>query len=103
MRQSTIVDATLINAPSSTKNQDRARDPEMHSAKKGNPWYFGMKAHIGVDAESGLTHTVVTTSAHVNDVTQAHACLHGQETDVFGDAGYQRVAKRPENRDRPVA
>lgn len=103
LRQGTIVDATLINAPSSTKNQDRARDPEMHSAKKGNQWYFGMKAHIGVDAESGLTHTVVTTSAHVNDVTQAHACLHGQETDVFGDAGYQGVAKRPENRDRPVA
>lgn len=103
LRQRTIVDATLSNAPSSTKNQDRARDPVMHSAKKGNQWYFGIKDHIGVDAESGLTHTVVTTSANVNDVTQAHACLHGHEADVFGDASYQGAAKRPEKRDRPVA
>lgn len=102
LRQGTIVDATLISAPSSTKNQDRQRDPEMHQTKKGNQWYFGMKAHIGVDAESGLTHTVVTTSANVNDVTQAHACLQGEETEVFGDAGYLGVAKRPENRDRAV-
>lgn len=102
LRQGTIVDATLINAPSSTKNQDRERDPEMHQTKKGNQWFFGMKAHIGVDAESGLTHTVVTTAANVNDVTQAHACLHGEEVDVFGDAGYQGVAKRAENRDKVV-
>jgi IS5 family transposase len=99
LRQGTIVDATLINAPSSTKNQSGERDPDMHQTKKGNQWYFGMKAHIGVDTESGLTHTVVTTPANVNDVTQAHALLHGDETDVFGDAGYQGVEKREENQD----
>jgi IS5 family transposase len=102
LRQGTIVDATLINAPSSTKNQSGERDPEMHQTRKGNQWYFGMKAHIGVDAESGLTHTVVTTPANVNDVTQAHALLHGEETDVFGDAGYQGVEKREENQVTPV-
>ncbi|KAF0098313.1 MAG: transposase IS4 family protein, partial [bacterium] len=100
LRQGTLVDATLIAAPSSTKNQSGERDPEMHQTKKGNQWYFGMKAHIGVDAESGLTHTVVTTPANVNDVTQAHALLHGKETDVFGDAGYQGVEKREENQDK---
>jgi IS5 family transposase len=102
LRQGTIVDATLINAPSSTKNEAGERDPDMHQTKKGNQWYFGMKAHIGVDAESGLTHTVVTTAANVNDVTQAHALLHGEETDVFGDAGYQGVEKREENQATPV-
>ena len=91
LKTGTIVDATLIGAPSSTKNADKARDPEMHQTKKGNQWHFGMKAHIGVDAESGLTHTIVTTAAHVSDVTQAHALLHGEETTVFGDAGYQGV------------
>ncbi|MGB5233597.1 MAG: IS5 family transposase, partial [Candidatus Macondimonas sp.] len=89
LKAGTIVDATLIHAPSSTKNSSGLRDPEMHQTKKGNNWYFGCKAHIGVDAESGLTHTVVTTPANVNDVTQAHACLQGEETEVFGDAGYQ--------------
>ena len=69
----------------------------MHQAKKGNQWYFGMKAHIGVDAESGLVHSVVTTAANVNDVTQADKLLHGQETDVLADAGYQGVAKRNPN------
>ena len=103
LRQGTLVDATLIAAPSSTKNQSGERDPEMHQTKKGNQWYFGMKAHIGVDAESGLTHTVVATAANVNDVTQAHALLHGEETDVFGDAGYQGVEKREENQVTPVA
>ena len=102
LRQGTIVDATLINAPSSTKNQSGERDPEMHQTKKGNNWYFGMKAHIGVDAESGLTHTVVTTPANVNDVTQAGALLHGDEADVFGDAGYQGVEKREQNQDKTV-
>jgi IS5 family transposase len=103
LRQGTLVDATLIAAPSSTKNQSGERDPEMHQTQKGNQWYFGMKAHIGVDAESGLTHTVVTTAANVNDVTQAHALLHGEETDVFGDAGYQGVEKREENQDKTVS
>ncbi len=96
LKQGTVVDATLIAAPSSTKNQDGERDPEMHQTKKGNQWHFGMKAHIGVDADSGLVHTVVGTAANVNDVTQAGALVHGEETDVFADAGYQGVAKREE-------
>jgi IS5 family transposase len=97
LREGTIVDATLIAAPPSTKNAEKKRDPEMHQTKKGNQWYFGMKAHIGVDADSGLTHTLVTTAANVGDVTQAHTLLHGQEQEVYADAGYQGVEKRPEN------
>lgn len=96
LREGTIVDATLIAAPPSTKNQDGERDPEMHQAKKGNEWHFGMKAHIGVDADSGLVHTVIGTAANVADVTQAHALLHGDEQQAFGDAGYQGVEKREE-------
>jgi IS5 family transposase len=96
MRAGTIVDATIIAAPSSTKNASGERDPEMHQAKKGNQWHHGMKAHIGVDAESGLVHSLVSTAANVSDVTQAGALLHGQETDAFGDAGYRGVAKREE-------
>jgi IS5 family transposase len=96
MRAGTIVDATIIAAPSSTKNEGKARDPEMHQAKKGNQWHFGMKAHIGVDAQSGLVHTVIATAANVNDVTQAGALLHGDETAAFGDAGYRGVDKRQE-------
>ena len=102
MRAGTIVDATLIAAPPSTKNQGGERDPDMHQTKKGNQWHFGMKAHIGVDAESGLVHTVIGTAANVNDVTQAQGLLHGDETDVFGDAGYQGVEKREENLEVPV-
>jgi transposase, IS5 family len=98
MRAGTIVDATIIAAPSSTKNEGKARDPEMHQTKKGNQWFFGMKAHIGVDAESGLVHTVIGTAANVNDVTQAGALLHGEEEDAFGDAGYRGVHKREEAR-----
>jgi IS5 family transposase len=96
LKTGTIVDATIIAAPSSTKNQQGERDPEMHQTKKGNQWHFGMKAHIGVDAESGLVHTVVGTAANVNDVTQAGALLHGEETAAFGDAGYRGVDKRQE-------
>jgi IS5 family transposase len=96
MRAGTIVDATIIAAPSSTKNASGQRDPEMHQAKKGNQWHHGMKAHIGVDAESGLVHSLVSTAANVNDVTQAGALLHGQEADAFGDAGYRGVDKREE-------
>ena len=96
LKSGTAVDATLISAPSSTKNAEGKRDPEMHQTKKGNQWYFGMKAHIGVDADSGLVHSVEGTAANVNDVTQAHKLLHGQETDAFGDAGYQGAHKRPE-------
>jgi len=96
MRQGTIVDATLIAAPSSTKNKDGKRDPEMHQTKKGNQWYFGMKVHLGVDKDSGLIHSVVTTAANVHDLTPAAELLHGDEAVVYADAGYQGIAKRPE-------
>jgi IS5 family transposase len=102
LKSGTVVDATLIAAPSSTKNSSGERDPEMHQTKKGNQWHFGMKAHIGVDADSGLVHTVVGTAANVNDVTQAHALVHGEESDVFADAGYQGVGKRDETQDIKV-
>ena len=104
MKQGMIVDATtLIEAPSSTKNRRQERDPEMHQAKKGNQWHFGMKAHIGVDATSGLTHSVSTTAAHALDLAQAHRLLHGGETAVWGDAGYQGIDKRPEFQGSKVA
>jgi len=96
LRTGTVVDATLISAPSSTKNAEGERDPEMHQVKKGNQWYFGMKAHIGVDAASGLVHTVVGTAANVSDINVAGALLHGEEQVAFGDAGYQGVHKRGE-------
>jgi IS5 family transposase len=92
----TVVDATLIAAPSSTKNKDHKRDPEMHSSKKGEQMYFGMKAHIGADADSGLVHTVRGTSGNVSDVTEGNSLLHGDETLAFGDAGYQGIEKRPD-------
>ncbi len=103
LKEGTVVDATLIAAPPSVKNRDRTRDPDMHQAKKGKQWHFGMKAHIGVDADSGIVHTVVATPANVNDVTQAHALLHGEETDVHADAGYVGVEKREENQNLSVA
>ncbi|WP_108133905.1 IS5 family transposase [Xanthomonas campestris] len=96
LRSGTIVDATLIAAPSSTKNADHARDPEMHQTKKGNQWYFGMKAHIGVDGFSGLVHHVHCTAANVADVTVTHTLLHGKEDSVFGDSGYTGADKREE-------
>jgi len=96
LRSGTIVDATLIAAPSSTKNADNARDPEMHQTKKGNQWYFGMKAHIGVDEFSGLVHHVHCTAANVADVTVMHTLLHGKEDSVFGDSGYTGADKREE-------
>ena len=96
LRSGTVVDATLISAPSSTKNASGERDPEMHQSKKGQQWFFGMKAHIGVDADSGLVHTVRGTSGNVSDVVEANSLLHGQETDVFADAGYQGAHKRPD-------
>lgn len=97
LKEGTVVDATIIAAPSSTKNQDGQRDPEMHQTKKGNQWHFGMKAHIGVDAQTGIIHTVVTTPANTADITQAHALLHGEEKLAFGDAGYQGIEKREEH------
>ena len=88
LKTGTIVDATIIAAPSSTKNKEGERDPEMHQTQKGNQWHFGMKAHIGVDADSGLVHTVIGTAANVNDVTQAAGLLHDKEKHAWGDAGY---------------
>ncbi len=102
LRQGTVVDATIIHAPSSTKNEDGKRDPEMHQTKKGNQYFFGMKSHIGVDAESGLVHSVVGTAANVAEVTQVDQLLHGEKTYVSGDAGYTGVDKRPEHQNRKM-
>lgn len=102
LKEGTIVDASIISAPTSTKNEERARDPEMHQVKKGNEWYFGMKMHIGVDDELGLTHSLSATAANVSDVTEADKVLHGEEERVYGDAGYTGVAKRSEHEDRKV-
>ncbi len=88
IRTGTIVDATIIDAPSSTKNKDKARDPEMHQTKKGNQWYFGMKAHIGVDSQSKMIHAVAATAANVHDSQVLEDLLHGQETRVWGDSAY---------------
>ena len=96
LREGTLVDATLIAAPASTKNAGKQRDPAMHQTKKGNQWYFGLKAHIGADRDSHLVHTVATTAANVADITQAAALLHGEETQVHADAGYLGVEKRSE-------
>lgn len=96
LRQGTLVDATIINAPSSTKNKERKRDPEMHQAKKGNQWYFGMKAHIGTDLDSGLVHSLTGTAANVSDISETHNLLHGDEEMAFADAGYTGVEKRKE-------
>jgi len=103
MRQGTIVDATIIAAPPSTKNQQKARDPEMHQTKKGNQWHFGMKAHIGVDVASGVVHTLTGTAANEADINQMAAVLHGREEAVFADAGYTGADKRTELADREVS
>jgi len=100
--EGTIVDATLIAAPPSTKNKEGKRDPEMRQSKKGNDSHFGMKTHIGVNAASGLVHIVVGTAGNVSDVTQAHALMHGDEKNALGDAGYQGVEKRSENLGKTV-
>ena len=102
LREGTIVGASIIEAPSSTKNRSGERDPEMHQTKKGNEWHFGMKVHIGVDADTGLVHSVSATAANAHDVTEAHNLLHGGETVVWCDAGYQGVHKREENLGRQV-
>jgi transposase, IS5 family len=103
MRQGTIVDATIIAAPPSTKNKSKARDPEMHQTKKGNQWHFGMKAHIGVDVASGVVHTLTGTAANEADINQMAAVLHGKEEAVFADAGYTGADKRPEHAEREVS
>jgi IS5 family transposase len=94
LKRGSIVDATIIAAPSSTKNADGERDPEMHQAKKGEQWHFGMKAHIGVEADSGLVHTVTTTAANESDVAQVADLLHGKEEDVYADSGYRGAPAR---------
>jgi IS5 family transposase len=94
-----VVDATLIAAPPSIKNASRQRDPEMKQSQTGQQWYFGMKAHIGVDADSGLVHTVRGTTGSVNGVVEANSLLHGKETEAWGDAGYQGAAKQPDAKD----
>jgi len=96
LKVGTAVDAFLLTDTSTTKNKDKALDPEMHSSKKGNQWYFGMKVHIGVDADSGLVHTVHGTSGHVSDISEGNTLLHGQESIAFGEAGYQGIEKRPD-------
>ncbi|MFC2647548.1 MAG: transposase [Coriobacteriaceae bacterium] len=95
-RGGSIVDATFIEAPSSTKNKDHVRDPEAHQSKKGKNWHFGYKAHIGVDAGSGLVHAVETTAANVSDISQAHALVREDDRFCYADSGYTGIAKRPE-------
>jgi transposase, IS5 family len=94
LRQGAIVDATIINAPTSTKNRDQARGPEMRHIRKSAQYFFGMKAHICVDAQSGLAHTVTTTAAHVAEVLEAEKLLHGEEYVAYADAGYIGADKR---------
>jgi IS5 family transposase len=102
LREGTIVDATIISAPSSTKNREKARDPEMRQTKKGNQWHFGMKMHIGTDDVLGIIHSVDTTSANAHDITATERVLHGEEKRVWGDAGYTGVENRQELKDREV-
>lgn len=94
LKKGTIVDSTIIAAPSSTKNQDKQRDPEAHQVKKGNEWHFGYKAHIGVDKDSGIVHTLKVTAANVADVAVTSELLHGSEETVYGDSGYLGAGKR---------
>jgi IS5 family transposase len=94
MREGTIVDATIIAAPLSTKNRAKARGPEMHQAKKSNEWHFGIKAHIDTDPGSGLVHSVTGTAANLADIADSERLLHGNETEAYADAGYTGVAKR---------
>ena len=97
LKEGTIVDATIIQAPSSTKNRERKRDPEMRQTHKGKQYYFGMKLHIEVDVATGVVHSLVPSGANVHDVTQAGNLLHGEERRIWGDAGYTGVGKREEN------
>lgn len=101
MRGGSIVDATLISAPSSTKNADKARDPEMHQTRKGNQWHFGMKCHTGVDAGSGFVHTVAATAANAHDITVAAKLLREDDEVVYGDSAYLGIEKREEIRENP--
>lgn len=94
LKKGTIVDSTIISAPSSTKNKDKQRDPDAHQTKKGNTWHFGYKAHVGVDKDSGIVHTVKVTAANEHDVSMTSQLLTGEETVVYGDSGYLGAEKR---------
>ncbi len=96
MHGGSIVDATIINAPSSTKNAKKKRDPEMHQTKKGNEWRFGMKCHIGVDSGTGIVHTIIATSANTHDITQASKLIRKDDRVMYGDSGYIGIEKREE-------
>ena len=102
LKRGTIVDSTFIEAPSSTKNAKKERDPDAHSAQKGNTWHFGYKAHISVDKDSGLLHTLKTTSANIHDVTVTSELLTGEEEQLYGDSGYQGADKRPEAKKKNI-
>jgi IS5 family transposase len=102
LREGTIVDATILSAPTSTKNKEKARDPEMHQTKKGNAWHFGMKLHIGVDDALGVIHSMETTPANAHDITQTGELLHGDEERCWGDAGYLGAEKREELQGIPI-
>lgn len=103
LREGTIVDATIINAPSSTKNKEGQRDPEMHQTRKGNQYYFGMKCHIGVDLHTGVIHSLETTAANVHDLGPVGSLLHGHEQYIFGDSGYRGIAKRADMKDNTAS
>ncbi len=102
LREGTIVDATIISAPSSTKNQDKTRDKEMKQTKKGNQWYFGMKAHVGTDTRKGLAHSVVVTDAAVHDSQVMDELVHGEEQAIYGDRAYTSEKKRQEYEARGI-
>lgn len=102
MKEGTIVDATIIAAPPNTKNKEKKRDPEMSQTKKGNEWYFGMKAHIGTDVNRGIVHTLETTTAKVNDRIPFHNLLHGEEKAVFGDKGYYKIEDKKTARSKGI-
>ena len=101
MHGSTIVDATIIHAPSSTKNATKTHDPEMHSVRKGNQWFFGMKIHLGADAATGYVYMITGTAANVHDIVQTHALIRADDHIVYGDSGYTGVEKRAEIRENP--
>ena len=103
LKEGTIIDASIIEVPSSTKNRKRERDPEMKQTRKGNQWHFGMKPHVGVDDQSGLVHSLATTSANVHDLTASEGLLQGEEVRVWGDAGYRGMEKREAHKDHQVA
>ncbi len=103
LKEETIVDANIMEAPSSTKNRKRERDPEMKQTRKGNQWHFGMKLHVGVDDKSGLVHSLATASANMHDLTASEELLQGEEVRVWGDAGYRGIEKREAHEDHQVA